>query len=464
MIYDINHLHSNVLANSLIVGFQKQDFRPYLHGYLESTNESFRDILRDVSKLARVILLIVPGDSVRRIMLAAFDLGYIRSGEYVFFDVELFPFPGDYWGNHDWRRGDDRDGDAQEAFSALLKVSLHHPHGEQWNNFTIRVQQLAWENYKFSYGDEKVNFFVGAFYDAVLLYGMVLNETLEEGLDPHDGYNFTRRAWNRVFEGVTGTVIIDNNGDRETTYSVLDMDPTTGDFEVVANYYGGSSYYIPVYGKQIHWAGGRLTAPPNKPLCGFRGDNPACNMSDNNPNLVYIIVGICIASFILAFLTIIAVRIHRRENELNDLVWRVNYNDLIFIGPESDGFSRLSQRTMTQSGSWANDSVRQFQLNTKFARYKGNLVVVKRLATEKLDLNREVLLELKQVRSVQHVNLTRFVGACVDPGNVCILIEHCRKGSLQINKGNLRSRSGRKASLIPNPICKEVDLKPTAYA
>ncbi|KAL3842511.1 hypothetical protein ACJMK2_020515 [Sinanodonta woodiana] len=445
MIYAINHFHSNVLANSLIVGFQKEDFYPYIHGYHEGTNSSFHDILRNVSKMARVIVVIVPGDSVRIIMLAAFDLGYIRSGEYVFIDVELFPFPGDYWGNHDWRRGDERDADAKEAFGALLKLSLHQPYGEEWNNFTLRVKQLAWENYNFSYGDEKVNVYVGAFYDAVLLYGMALNKTLEKGLDPHDGYSLTRRAWNLVFEvmfeSVTGTVIIDNNGDREMTYSVLDMNPTTGDFEVVANYFGDSPYYTPLPGKQIHWAGGRLTAPPNEPLCGFRGDNPACNATAVHPNLVDIIVGICVTSFVLGCITIVAVsqyvagflspRIRRKENELNDMVWRVDYNDLIFIGPESNGFSRLSQRTMTQSGSWANDSVRQLMFNTKFARYKGNMVVVKRLATEKLNLTREVLLELKQVRSVQHDNLTRFVGACVDPGNVCILIEHCRKGSLQ---------------------------------
>ena len=41
-----------------------------------------------------MIVLSVSGDSVRRFMLAALDLGYIN-GEYVFLDVELFPFKGE---------------------------------------------------------------------------------------------------------------------------------------------------------------------------------------------------------------------------------------------------------------------------------------------------------------------------------------------------------------------------------
>ena len=42
---------------------------------------------------------------------------------------------------------------------------------------------------------------MGAFYDAVLLYGMVLNETLDMGGDPRDGFNLTRLMWDRKFDG-----------------------------------------------------------------------------------------------------------------------------------------------------------------------------------------------------------------------------------------------------------------------
>ena len=47
----------------------------------------------------------------------------------------------------------------------------------------------------------QVNFFIGAFHDAVMLFGMTLNETLAAGITYIDGYNFTRRMWDRTFEG-----------------------------------------------------------------------------------------------------------------------------------------------------------------------------------------------------------------------------------------------------------------------
>lgn len=73
-----------------------------------------------------------------------------------------------------------------------------------------------------------MNFFVGAFYDGVYLLGIALNETLAEGGDIRDGISITRRMWDRDFMGITGHVRIDDNGDRDADYSILDLDPITG--------------------------------------------------------------------------------------------------------------------------------------------------------------------------------------------------------------------------------------------
>ncbi len=42
---------------------------------------------------------------------------------------------------------------------------------------------------------------VGAFHDAVILYALALNETLQAGGSISDGADITRRMWNRTFEG-----------------------------------------------------------------------------------------------------------------------------------------------------------------------------------------------------------------------------------------------------------------------
>lgn len=76
--------------------------------------------------------------------------------------------------------------------------------------------------------------------------------------------------------GVTGLVRIDENGERDADYSILDLDPITGEFEVVAHYYGETREYSPIPGKRIHWPGGRDGPPDDVPRCGFIGNHPSC--------------------------------------------------------------------------------------------------------------------------------------------------------------------------------------------
>lgn len=37
-----------------------------------------------------------------------------------------------------------------------------------------------------------------------------------------------------------------------------------------------------------------------------------------------------------------------------------------------------------------------------------------------------------QMRDVQNEHLTRFIGSCIDPPNMCIITEYCPRGSLQV--------------------------------
>ena len=71
--------------------------------------------------------------------------------------------------------------------------------------------------------------------------------------------------------GITGNISIDENGDRNADFSLLDMDPVTGSFEPVANYYGVTKEVVDLPGKRIHWPGGLHTPPPDTPKCGFDG-------------------------------------------------------------------------------------------------------------------------------------------------------------------------------------------------
>ena len=51
-------------------------------------------------------------------------------------------------------------------------------------------------------------------YDAVLLWAYGVNLTLEQRYAPDNGIQITKNIFNLTFDGMTGTVLIDNEGDR----------------------------------------------------------------------------------------------------------------------------------------------------------------------------------------------------------------------------------------------------------
>lgn len=107
--------------------------------------------------------------------------------------------------------------------------------------------------------------------------------------------------------GVTGFLKIDENGDRESDYSLWDMDPVRGDFQVraspsagpprspggyrgphptrvsspsqiVANYNGTTKKIHMVPGREIHWPGNKV--PSDVPPCGFDNSDPQCRKGE----------------------------------------------------------------------------------------------------------------------------------------------------------------------------------------
>lgn len=68
---------------------------------------------------------------------------------------------------------------------------------------------------------------------------------------------------------------------------------------------------------------------------------------------------------------------------------------------------------------------------SNLAMYKNELIIVKQLNTDTLDVSRELLVELKSIRELISDNLAKFVGLCLDPGRLSILYEYCSRGSLK---------------------------------
>ncbi|XP_024887373.1 atrial natriuretic peptide receptor 1-like isoform X1 [Temnothorax curvispinosus] len=406
-----------------------------------TTAEDYRNLLSFVSKSARIVVMCANSTTIREILLAAEELGMVDSGEYVFFSIELSSSDND--SKEPWRvegDTDERNEKARKAYQALLTVTARTPDNLEYLNFSREVKSLAQSKYDFTFGNSSVSTFVTAFYDAVLLYALALKESLPEkpGEVNLDGGNLTRRMWGKSFKGITGDVNIDENGDRIADYSLLDMDPETSRFEIVANYYGANKTLEYIPGKQIHWAGGRLEPPPDTPTCGFDG-----SLCPDNSLPGYAILSMVLSSIVVV-LVVGSVFIYRRfklEAEIASMTWKVHWDDVIVIPSAktirgsmysliAKGFRGSQMTIYSEDNASLPDGVdRNDNVPTGF--YKNSKVAIKLIPRNKVEISRPLLLELKRMKDLQHDHLVRFYGACLEPPHCCLLTEYCPKGSLQ---------------------------------
>ncbi|RZF48575.1 hypothetical protein LSTR_LSTR011900 [Laodelphax striatellus] len=368
-----------------------------------------------------VVVLCANPLTVREIMLAAEELKMIDSGEYVFFNIELFDT-----GNSatPWNVKNDtveRKERAKKAYTALLTITSRTPTNEAYLNFSLEVKRLAEEKYNLTFGNESVSTFVTAFYDAVLLYSLALNETLRLGGTQADGQLITQRMWNRTIPGITGDVNIDANGDRVADYSLLDMDPVTSEFRVSFNMFFSllEACDVILPGSMSTWHMSSL-------------------LSKDSQMTGYAILSIVLSSIVVALAVglLFIYRHYKLEAEIASMTWRIYYREIVKVPSEKLRGSvyslvrRTSQATVfSEDGMSVCDTGRQQFVPTAF--YKGNKVAIKALDKSRIDLTRPLLLELKRMKDLHHDHLVRFYGACIDPPDCCLVTEYCPKGSLQ---------------------------------
>ncbi|NWR74668.1 ANPRA protein, partial [Centropus unirufus] len=84
--------------------------------------------------------------------------------------------------------------------------------------------------------------------------------------------------------------------------------------------------------------------------------------------------------------------------------------------------------TLSSCTAAVNMSLKQYFTQT--GRYDGRTVAVKKITKNSFTLSKSIRKEVKQVRELDHPNLCKFIGGCIEVPNVAIVTEYCPKGSL----------------------------------
>jgi len=150
--------------------------------------------------------------------------------------------------------------------------------------------------------------------------------------------------------------------------------------------------------------------------------------------LIVIIVISCL--LVLALILIPAVWYYQKQKFLYDETWIIDYEDIKpstgykgFGSVRSIASTMLSQASLGQNGGISAPPVRG-QIFCETGIYTGKLVSMKKVQKIQFQLNRATRIEIRNVRALDHTNLSKFVGIVTEICNFSVVTEYCNKGSL----------------------------------
>ncbi|XP_054159900.1 atrial natriuretic peptide receptor 2-like [Oppia nitens] len=407
----------------------------YHYGYTENP---FEKIVKQTFDITRIYVIIGFYFEHMGLMLSLEQQGLLKDGQYfvVGVDVEQYDrhYPDRYFKgllNDDFEIIEL----AEKSFQSYIGV-VPSP-AIEFEKFSIKVNrymQMApfhFPNPTWEWGGLKRVPAEGAYlYDAVYVYARALNDSLKINENPYDGKTIINYIRNREYQSAMGYLVqINDFGDAEGNYTLIarkwskSKSSKLGIYPVGLFLMPNKSSALPVLEltDSIEWLNGE--PPLAEPVCGF--DGQSC------PKSLWQWAFIPLIGFLLVLvLLFVMYKNWMYEQELDRLLWKIDYRDIIFNDTtivSSKSKTSLSSDTL----SLMDNTNKSFQIFARTGIYKGIVVAVKPIDKLRVDINRSLLIELKHMKDLQHNHVVRFLGACLDPPNCCIVTEYCPKGSLQ---------------------------------
>ncbi|EPB79952.1 adenylate/guanylate cyclase catalytic domain protein [Ancylostoma ceylanicum] len=428
----------------------------YVAEILSITNASIIRTLKDVSKRARIIVVcLAEGYGFKRqFIMAAKDGGFLTS-EYVYifadtksqgFSVNLGAKERFIWEDPSDQK-DGRDEEAKKAFLQTFVISDHMGMGsitDKYEGFSklviSRMKDPPFNCTEECKGQEfqTASAYAGQLHDAFYAYARALNASLAQNASAYrDGAQLLSHI-EMEFEGESGKVIMGRNGTRKPFFYFDGLDRN---FE---------QSYKPLYTNEAElwnaWGGLR---PLDVPVCGFSGD--MCPRNFFLENLTWVIVGafIVLCAIIAAVAGIIySMQARRREIERLNQMWQIAFISLENINKKKGEASHRSLQSGVSSTStritFENLTERRnFNFYYYQSRAKALFSQKEQVAAMKHEarprMAPEDCHEMRKMREVEHDNLNRFIGLCLDGPQLMSVWKFCSRGSLNdvIMKGSM---------------------------
>ncbi|XP_070503442.1 speract receptor [Chironomus tepperi] len=423
----------------------------YYHGYRINP---FDDLVQDTYRDTRIYLILGQFHEHIGLMLSLYNRGLLNNGEYFVIGMDIEQY--DTSDPEKYLKGilhSEQEPWVGEAYLSYFAVFPSPTIG--FDKFSVKVNKFL-ELPPFEHPNplkpfnkaKQIRAEAAYLYDAVHLYADALVNCLESNRDPKNGTDIINAIKGRSYQSAMGFLVhIDENGDAGGNYTILGMKKVNngktnhssyglypiGTFITRTNQsdsFGKSSYPdLQLFGP-IPWVGGK--PPVDEPACGYRGEKCISYAKE---------ITAAIAGIILLILTIVSLVLYRNwryEQELDSLLWKIDFREIQMHENDTSGTTKQTRAThpliRTSQVSLSSNPDADFRYSTIFTPiglYKGQLYAIKKIRKKSVDITREMKMELKILRDIRHDNLNAFIGACTEPPNICIITEYCSRGSLK---------------------------------
>ncbi|XP_056386347.1 guanylate cyclase 2G-like, partial [Hyla sarda] len=318
--------------------------------------------------------------------------------------------------------------------------------------------------------EDQVSPYAAYLHDSILLYALGLREVLQQGRNITDGRALVERlrGYNETqLYGVTGLLSIDENGERFMDYAIYDLQPV-----------GNASRFVPVlqydsYRKQISptgalsqisWPG--TTRPSDTPDCGFNNELCKITLTSSPVNALIITLTFTAVAGIIFVLFLLVQKGQLKRQFGKDSWWLIKYEDISIIKEGKVIAAEDGSRRSDLPGEWwvnhpgtpsstpsklhgSLGSSALISSNTSYGFtdkqgkeifysiigvYQGNNVAVKYVTDQTAGFRvrkPSILKEFRIISELKHENLLTIFGVCIEPPNVCVVTQYCKKGSLK---------------------------------
>ncbi|XP_043535897.1 heat-stable enterotoxin receptor-like isoform X1 [Chiloscyllium plagiosum] len=253
------------------------------------------------------------------------------------------------------------------------------------------------------------NDYMLGYYDAVLLFSMVLEDFLMKNHSPTPS-DFSKNFRNISFQGALGPIHLDEFGDRDINLTVLYTSVKTGKYK--------TWFHFDTRNHSIHGL---------DPIPEFVWDkglpSSAPESIQGTLKLEMAVIGLTVIVVLIMMITLVILRKYRKERKMYRKKWSHISSDQII---PLEGDEKISINLKIEEDKRKENLVPLWR-----AKYDKKIVVLKELKHKDGNFTVMQKMELNKLLQIDYYNLTKFYGTVKFDFGIYKVIEYCERGSLR---------------------------------